>query len=179
MSDTATQEAEIARNEQIVGAMAAAGQVTETPVPVDYFGFEETHTVTLPDGVSWVQHKTLNEGARRKYLNMTNRDVTLQKVTGDAKIRMQPGEERRNLLKSAITAWNLTRGGQPVPCTDKSIEDFLEKANPAIIDIIEKDVRAKNKWLGADVTIEDIDKTIAELQTQREQMVKDQEGKVS
>lgn len=149
------------------------------PVQADYFGFEETHTVMLPDGVSWVQHQTLNEGARRKYLNSVNREVRLAKATGDAILNMQTGEERHALLKSAITGWNLTRDGQPVPFNGGQLDQFLTKANPKIIDKIEKDIRKHNPWLAQDISIEDIDEQIKELQEMREKKVAEEEGKAS
>ncbi len=146
-------------------------------VQADYFGFEETNTVMLPDDVSWVQHQTLNEGSRRKYLNSVNREVRLAKATGDAILNMQTGEERHALLKSAITGWNLMRDGNPVPFNGGQVDQFLSKANPKIIDKIEKDVRKHNPWLMQEVSLEDIDQQIKELEELRAQKQAEEEGK--
>lgn len=173
MSDVNTAEATEA-------AMTAAGIAVTTPVQVSYFGFEETHIVYLPDGVSYIQHKTLNEGARRKYIDSNNRDVRIAKVTGDAIMRMQAGSEKHNLLKSAICGWNLVgASGQPMPFHDSNLQKFLDSTDPKIVDIIEKDVRKKNVWLMADLSVEDIDKQIEELTEMREAKVKEAEGKDS
>jgi hypothetical protein len=143
-------------------------------VQEDYFGFEIVHTVPLPDGKSWVQHKEFTEGQRRKYLNEVNRDVVIQRGTGDARMRMAPGDERYSLLSTAIIGWNLIRGGQPVPFTDRNLKEFLEKANPRIIDLIEKEVRKVNPWLMQEMTSEDIRKEIANLEEMLEAKEKEE-----
>jgi hypothetical protein len=162
------------------------GEVKELPTnpapPVDvaqddYFGFAETHRVQLPDGKSYIEHATLNEGARRKYLNATNRDVRIERGKGDAHINMAPGDERRSLLETAITGWNLVRDGKPVPFDKGNLQKFLDTANPKIIDIIEKDVRLKNPWLLNEMTVEDIDREIEALQEMRATVERESEGK--
>ncbi len=166
-------------------ALEASGQSGTQGLYNDYFGFDETHKVKLPDGVSWIEHKALNEGGRRRYLDQQNRDVTLEKVTGNVRLRMLTGSERRALLQQAIVGWNLkkrdTRTGElsDVPFQDTKLNEFLDKADPKVIDLIEKDVRRVNPWLGADVTIEDIDKQIDELKELRAQKVKEAEGNAS
>src|SRR5690606_12174048 len=84
------------RGEQAEAAMRAAGQPDSTPVQADYFAFDKTEKVMLPDGVSWVEVKVLNEGARRKYLNEVNKEVRLQRATGDAVMRLASGDERKS-----------------------------------------------------------------------------------
>jgi hypothetical protein len=164
-------------------AMEADGVAAFDNVQADYFGFEETHTVYLPDGKSWISHQTLNEGQRRKYLNAVNRDVRVSKATGDAILSMKSGEENHALLVAAITGWNLTRGGQPVPFSSGSpganLEQFLDKADPRIIDLILKDIRRKNSWLLAEMTVEEIDKEIEALNEMRETKVKEEAGNAS
>ncbi len=157
--------------------MEASGIATYEQVAADYFGFEETDRVFLPDHVSYVEHKVLNEGQRRKYLNAVNRDVRIQKATGDALMRMSPGDERMQLLKTAIVGWNLKRGGQDVPFNDRNLTEFLEKANPRIMDLIEKEIRKANPWLLAELSIEDIDREIQGLTELRERKVEEEEGK--
>jgi len=172
-----------AKAAQIDAAMEAAGVPTTTPVPTDYFAFDETLTITLPDGVSWIQHKKLNEGARRQYLNKVNRDVTLKRATGDAIVRMATGDERHALLVQAIVGWNLVKNGQPMPFSKGSpgatLEQFLDKTDPSIVDLIEREVRRANPWLLQEMSVEDIDKQIAELQEMRATKMKEEQGKVS
>lgn len=158
--------------------MRAAGVPTHDDILTDYFGFDETHLVYLPDNKQFIQHKVFNEGQKRKYQNSVNRDVVIQRATGDAKMRMAPGDERHELLKNAITGWNLFRSGQPVPFTPRNLNEFLDLAPPKIIDLIEKDIRKQNAWLLQEMSVEDIDKEIANLQEMREVRVKDEAGKV-
>lgn len=177
-------EAEEARNAQVEEAMLASGQSIETPVQANYFGFTQTHKVMFPDGVTWVQHATLNEGGRRAYLDAVNREVRLQKTSGDAIMKMATGTERKVLLEAAIVGWNmLGPDGKPMTFSKDSggstLSQFLTVADPSIIDIIEKDVRKKNVWLMADLSVEDIDKQIAELYEMREIKVKEDAGNVS
>lgn len=173
----AAAEAEQARGEQVEAAMRAAGQSDSTPVQEDYFAFDITERVELPDGVSYVDIKVLNEGARRKYLNSVNREVKLQKATGDAVMQLATGDERKAILESSICGWNLMRGGQPLAFSAANVREFLDRTNPKLIDIIEKEVRRINPWLTAEVSIEEIDKQIEELTELRAQKLRDEEGK--
>lgn len=181
MSDTfIDEEAEQRRISNIESGMKDAGVPTEVGHQQSYFGFEETHQCFLPDGVSFVVHKTLNEGARRKYLNKTTKDIRLQRVTGDAIMKMQSGDEKHALLNSAIIDWNLIGPtGQKVPFTSRALEDFLEKTDPRVVDIIEKEIRKNNTWLMTDLSIEDIQKQIDELEEMKTVKVKEEEGKGS
>ena len=73
--------------------MRDAGVHPDEAVQVDYFGFEDTENVYLPDKQSYVTIQALNEGGRRRYLNRVNREVKIAKQTGDA--IMQLGQRRR------------------------------------------------------------------------------------
>ena len=178
------EDQETERQARMEKAMQDAGVALEEHVQVDYFGFDEVFRVPLPDGESWVEHQTLNEGARRKYMNRVNREVRLQK-SGDAFMKMATGDERHVLLEEAMVGWNLVRAdkktGETKPLTfnPTNRNAFLESAPPGIVDLIEKDIRDKNPWLVGDVTIEDIDEQIEELQELREKKVQEDEGKES
>ena len=179
--DTDTEEQqENVRQQTIAREMEAQGVSSTIPVQADYFGFEETFEVTLPDGMSKITHKRLTEGDRRNYLDKVNREVRLQKTTGDAIMKMQAGQERHVLLDAAIVGWNLQRSGQPVPFSKGSagsnLGQFLNMADPKVVDIIEKAIRKVNPWLMADLTVEDIDQQIEELNEMRVIKVKEEEG---
>jgi hypothetical protein len=172
----------VARTEQ---AMRDAGIATEESLQVDYFGFEDTENVFLPDGKSYVTIQALNEGGRRRYLNKVNREVKIAKQTGDAIMQLANGDERRILLLEAIVGWNLIRvpknGGvaQPLQFDQAKLNDFLTTVNPKVIDVIDKAVRAQNPWLMADVTLEDLLKQREELDEQIEKKRAEEEGKES
>lgn len=143
----------------------------------DYFAFDIIGRTMFPDGISWVEHAVMNEGARRKYLNAVNREVRVQKSTQDAILKMAPGEERTELLKATIVGWNLSRGGERIPFTTQNLNEFLLRANPSVINLIEKDVRLANPWLLAEMTLEDIDRELRELQELRAKKVEEEMGK--
>lgn len=180
MSDTADfSEHDDPRTVAAEAAMKAQGIATTEPIAMDYFGFSEVHQVTLPDGVSYVQYKVLNEGDRRKYLNGTNRDVKFQKSSGDAIMRMAPGDEKFALLKVAVIGWNLQREGKAVAFSQAELEKFLDKTNPRIIDLIHKEVVKKNPWLMAEMSSDDIRKEIATLEEQLRVKLDEEAGKAS
>lgn len=160
-------------------AMRADGLSTEVHKFADYFGFEEILRHTLPDGVSYVEHRVLNEGDRRAYLDKVNREVRVQRTTGDAVMNMKAGAEKKALLEQAICGWNLQRGGQPVVFSKRALDDFLSSANPRIIDDIEKAIRRANPWLQGEMTVEDIRREITSLEELLADKLKEEEGKAS
>lgn len=176
---------QLAERERQVRERAAAegattpggGSVIDETGQHDYFGFDETYTVTLPDGRSYVEHQLMNEGARRKYLNKVNREVHLSRQSGDARINTAPGDERKALFDATLCGWNLVRNGKPVPFNDSNKRAFLENADPKVIDLIEKDIRLKNPWLLNEMSVEDIDREIASLEEMRAAKVKEEESK--
>lgn len=182
-----TDEEQIAQQEEMTAraeaSMEEQGVPSSTPVQADYFGFSETHVVYLPDEVSYIEHSTLNEGARRKYLNQINKEVAIKKLSGDAVMRMQSGDDKHALLEAAITGFNLRQGGQPVVFSKGSpgstLSQFLAMADPKIVDIIEKDIRKFNPWLMAEMTVEDIQKQIDDLEEMKDIKIKEEEGKAS
>jgi len=165
--------------EQIEARMRADGVADSAPVQADYFAFDETTVVDLPDGKSFIEIKALNEGARRSYMNKVNRDVRIQRASGDAVMQLATGEERLAILEKSIVGWNLTRNGAAVPCDDKGKTDFLNRANPKIVDLVYRAVQDLNPWLTQEVTVEEIDKQIEELKELREKKVKEAEGNAS
>lgn len=146
-------------------------------VPVDYFGFTATKTVMLPDKVSWVEVKVLNEGERRRMLNEQNRELNLGGRGGrGAQLRMRPGDDKALLLKTAIVGWNLTRNGQPVPFNPAMLDQFLNNADPKLIDLIEREVKRLNPWTLAEMSLEDIRREIADLQEMERAKMEEEEG---
>ncbi len=141
-------------------------------VQVDYFAFDETHRHVLPDGTSWIEHRELNEGARRKYLNKTNREIKIRRGSGDAEMKVAAGDDRYELLKAAVVDWNLVAGNStPVPFVPQRVDDFLTRTNPRVIDGLEKSVRKANPWLMAEMKPDDIREEMKNL----EEMLKEAE----
>lgn len=138
---------------------------TTEPAPqqTDYFGFEEYKTITLDDGVTWIKLKAMNEGDKARFQKLTQRDMILEKQSGNARFKIDPSEERHELLKASIVDWNLMRRGQPVRPDHVGLSDFLKLANPKVVERIELEIRKLNPWLMQDMTVEEIDRQIAEL----------------
>jgi hypothetical protein len=157
--------------------MKKDGIAVEEIVKSDYFGFDESDRVMLPDDASWVEFVVMNEGKRRKYLNEQNRGIHINRATQDARIDTAPGDERWSLLRNTLSGWNLERGGNAVPFVRSNLDQFLENANPRIIDIIERAVRLAHPWLGSEMTTEDIDQEIENLNKLREQAIERESGK--
>lgn len=186
MSDTGevieTPEEYKARIERSLRDADAAGVTPIQPdrPRADYFGFGAVYTYTLPDGVSTITHKAMNEGARRRYQSRLSQDVKVERATGNAIMKMQSGDERRILLEEAICGWDLVTGnGQLVPFNTNRLYDFLENADPVVIDGIERDIRKRNPWLTSEATLDDLRREMADLQERIDQKIREEEGKAS
>lgn len=147
---------------------------------VDYFGFDEREKWVFPDGKQWIEFKKLDEGARAKFLKATRSDVHLNQRSGEARIPFDQSRERKQLLMHSITDWHMVRQGpkgwQPVPFHNNGTEgctlaQWIDKSNPALLSRIEKAIRMANPWLMAEMSVEQIDKEIADLQELRETAV--------
>lgn len=152
--------------------------VQSVQMQVDYFSYSQSQNVVLPDGVSYVTIKKLNEGDRKKYQNATNREIALASRGGDAKVRLAPGDDRHALMKASIIGWNLTQGGNMVPFTQQAVEMFLSRTDPTVVDLIEKEVRKFNPWLLGEMTVEQIQAEIDSLEEMKQVKIREEEGKL-
>lgn len=158
-----------------------AAAANEEQVYEDYFGFDENKTWFFPDKKQYIIFKVMSEGDKAKFQRETNRDITLQRSTGDAKIKADPASERWALLDASVIDWHVFRDGQPVPFTKGSpgatFNQWLSKANPRLVEDLEFEIRKANPWLQADMTLEDVDKEMDRLRELREEIVKRESGK--
>jgi hypothetical protein len=169
--------------EQTEVAMQAAGVATEVSQEVDYFGFEEKHTYTLPDGRQSIYFAAMNEGAKAAFQKLTSRDLRVQRSSGDALVKMDQAAERHALIQSSVTGWSLRRRNpktdawENAPFDGPNLSRFLKQANPKIIEELERAIRKANAWLMDELTVEEIDKEIENLREMREAAQKREEGK--
>lgn len=77
---------------------------------------------------------------------------------------LDPAAERHALLGAAVTDWSIFRDGRPVPYSDRAFSDWLKGTNPRLVEDLEKAVRKANPWLLQDMTVEDIEKEMENLQ---------------
>ena len=122
-----------------------ATAANEETVYEDYFGFDENLTWYFPDGKQYIIYKVMTEGDKAKFQRETNRDITLQRSTGDAKIKADPASERWALLESSVIDWHVFRAGQPVPFSigspGSTFNQWLSKANPKLVEDLEFEIR--------------------------------------
>lgn len=156
----------------------------EGPQQQDYFGFDRTEKYFLPDGISWIEFKPLNEGAKKDFQDKVSKDLVLERSSGNARMSIQQGSERHELIKRSVTAWNLKRNGVdlPQPNTNQgrvALGDFLTLADPVIIEGLEKAIRKANPWLLAEMKPEDIEREIENLTEMLEVAKKREAGEAS
>lgn len=146
----------------------------------NYWGGDETVRFMFPDRQQWVEYRIMDEGAKSKYQQKTNRDITLQR-SGDTKIGIDPATDRHILIKSCVIGWNLWKPKDPkdpeteweeVDFGPKILETWLEKGDPKIVQDLETDIRMHNPWMQADMTEKEIDTEIERLEEVRTQLRK-------
>lgn len=155
------------------------GTVMETENYEDYWSFQETHRFVLPDGKQWIEFQVMNEGQKSDYQRKINRDIKINRRSGDATLRNDIADERHALITSSVIDWSMRKGGGFVGFSKRVLEDWLNVANPRIIEDLEAEIRKANPWLQGEMTVEDIDKEIERLRELREESVKREEGKES
>ena len=156
-------------------AMQDAGVPIEEPVYADYWSFDERPQWFFPDNKQWIEFKALNEGERKEFQKLINKDLTIKRATGDATVRTDVAEERYQLVMKSVTNWNVYRNGQPVPFGKEGrgsmLAQWLEHTNPKLVDDLEFAIRKANPWMQSDnMSIEEIDKEIDRLTELRKQI---------
>jgi hypothetical protein len=171
-------------SESADAAMSAAGVDVAVSQEVDYFDFEELGEFLMPDGRQKIFLKALNEGAKRKFQKETSRDLRVQRSSGDALVKMDPGQERYTLCMESITGWTLRRRNpknrevwENAPFDPSNVKRFLEATNPALIEDLEKEIRKLNPWLLDELSVKEIDKEIENLQELRAKAVEREAAK--
>lgn len=139
---------------------------TNSPVAqMDYFSFSSEETFTFPDGISQITFAVMNEGKKSKFQKITQRDLVMERSSGNARMKVDPSIERHALINESITGWNLKRGqGIDVPFNQRSRDDFMQLADPKVIEELEKAIRKANPWMLADMKSEDIQQEIDNLE---------------
>lgn len=150
----------------------------------DYWGVDETHRFTLPDGKQWIEFRIMDEGAKTRFQKMTNQDLTIGR-DNSAKVRMDPAKERHELIKQSVIGWNMvTRDRQtgrmePVAFAPQLLNKWLEVAPPKVVEELEYEIRMKNPWMQSEMTLESVDKEIERLQEVRRQIIDREAGEGS
>ena len=151
----------------------------------DYFGFGEQQEFVLPDGKQKIFFKVMNEGERAKFQKKTSRDIKFNRSSGDAAIRADVADERTELIMTSVTGWTLKRrspsGWEDAPFSTggphSDLAKWLQLANPKIVDDLQLAIRKANPWMQEDMSVEEIDKEIANLQELRDKALEREKGK--
>lgn len=145
----------------------------------DYFGFQQTHKFMLPDKISWIEFRVMNEGEKADFQDRTSTDMVVERKSGDARMTLKQGTQRHELIKACVVGWNLTRNGRPIPFGRVELGDFLTLGNPKIIEDLEKEIRKVNPWLMADMTSDDIKQEIHNLEEMLDAKLREEAGEAS
>jgi hypothetical protein len=137
---------------------------------VDTFQFGGIREYTVSKN-QVIRFKVMNEGDKAKYQRATNRDIKVDRRTQQASFRPDPVADRHALIQAAVTDWTLVtrQGGNWVPAVFNMtmLANWLEVADPAIVDGLEKAIRKANPWTDIeDATEEDILEQMKELEEQ-------------
>jgi len=159
---------------------ASVTQPDDVEIHEDYFGFDSTEKWYFPDGKQFIEFRVMNEGDRVKFQTLTRNDVRFNRRTEEASLRADPAKERHALLEASVVGWHVFRAGQPVPFSIGSpgatFEQWLNNANPKLVDELEFAIRKANPWMQADMTVEEIDKEMDRLRELREQVAARERG---
>lgn len=163
--------------EQTHKNMIDSGHRVEDTVEIDYFGFSSDERWYFPgqaklpeDQKQYLTVQKMNEGAKAKYQKSTNRDIRIQRTTGDARMSVDAVEERHQLIRISVTGAHVKRRlpDGTLRFDDKKVErlisEWLEGGNPDHVQDLEKFIRELNPWMRTDMSTEEIDNEIERLQ---------------
>lgn len=149
----------------------------EQTVYEDYWGFSQTEKYYFPDGQQYIEFSVMNEGQKTMYQKSINRDIKINRRSGDASIKSDVAEERHALITNSVVDWKLRRGKDWVVYDKRIFSSWLNDANPRLVEALEQAIRKANPWLQGDMTVADIDEEIERLRELREETLKEEQGK--
>lgn len=168
---------------QILNPDSSGADATDEQVYENYFGFETTEKYFLPDGKQWIAFKPMNEGARAKYEAKTQKDISFNRRTDDAKVRVNASEDRHELIYESVCDWFLVQRDPTgewlkVPFSSGkggTFSQWLLRANPKIVNELHRAIQNANPWMIADQDPAQIKEEIARLEQMYEEAVKREE----
>lgn len=138
----------------------------QQPGQQDYFGFAAFEEFYFPDGRTFIQYQRMNEGKKAAFQRTSSRDLVVERGSGNARMKVDPGADRHALILECCTDWNLVRGPErePVPFSERNMKEWLRFADPKIVEDLEKAIRKFNPWLLGEMSVEDIEREMENLQ---------------
>lgn len=154
----------------------------------DYYGDLDTETWYFPDGKQFMVFQPMNEGQRAKFQRSTSRDVTVERQSGDARLKVDQASERTELIMTSVVDWKLMRRGsdrkfKSVPFNNNGmgseLAKWLQQANPKLVDSLENAIRKANPWMLDQLSVEEIEKEQERLEEMKQDLLKRQAGEDS
>jgi hypothetical protein len=71
------------------------------------------------------------------------------------------------------------RQGVSYPFTDNHLKEWLENANPRLVEDLEKEIRKANPWLLAEMSVADIEREIENLEEMKKVAQEREAGEAS
>jgi methyl coenzyme M reductase alpha subunit len=125
------------------------------------------------DKEQYIIYRKLSEGQRQRYQDSTASQLKVNQNTNEISVPLSTGKDRNNLLKASICGWKLfDEKDAEIPFNDKTLDDFVENIDPSVIDALERKIRTLNTWLLNNVTVEQIDEQIANLEEAKKELEK-------
>lgn len=164
--------------ENVHANMTAAGETIDFGLIQDTWAYNIDEEFVFPDGIQKIFFKRMNEGQKSEFQKRTNKDIRVQRTTGDAKMSVDPAEERKILIELSVTDWVLykrVRQGNEFTLAKtmfdkKALMEWMVGTNPKIIQDLEKQIRDSNEWMKVEADIkaleaekENLDQRIAAL----------------
>lgn len=175
--------------EQTHRNMVEAGHRVEDIIEIDYFGFSAEQNWYFPgqskvpeDQKQYLVIKKMNEGDKAKYQKSTNRDIRIQRTTGDARMSVDAVQERHELIRISVVGAHVKRrmADGTLRFDDKRpdliVKDWLEKGNPDHVQELERFIRDLNPWMKTEMSTDEIDKEIERLQELKREKAEEEAG---
>lgn len=154
-------------------AAAANGVSLTTKVRKDYWSNDEEYTFYLPGQEDipdaekqFIKYKKMNEGMRSNFQKKTQTGAVIERGTNNTRIGINQARDRWVLIETSVTGWRLFRGDEELPFKPHLLKQFVDQADPWLVDELERDIRKHNKWMSSEADSKSIREQIDELEEQ-------------
>lgn len=146
--------------------MIDAGESIEDLKIIDTWSYNLSEEWVFPDGIQKIYFKRMNEGEKAEFQKRTNKDIRVQRSTGDAKLSVDPASERHILIMLSVTDWKLYKkvrqGNREVMAEtkfdQKALKEWMEGTNPKYVQELEKAIRESNEWMAVEASVDALEK---------------------
>lgn len=152
---------------------AANGVSLTTKVRKDYWSNDEEYTFYLPGQEDipdaekqFIKYKKMNEGMRSNFQKKTQTGAVIERGTNNTRIGINQARDRWVLIETSVTGWRLFRGDEELPFKAHLLKQFVDQADPWLVDELERDIRKHNKWMSSEADSKSIREQIDELEEQ-------------